>query len=149
MKRNILATVAAALFACAVTMGASCSQVQEANPISAACKDISDNLAVCAYATYGTFVIFEEQAVKVTADPALPLRARAAIVTADQIAKPVVDSLYEALLLYQAANAEIAAGNGAEAKLLIATGNLNRWVTEAAPLVANLVNAVTERGKKS
>lgn len=129
--------------------GAACQRIERANPVAAACEDLRKNLALCGYATYGTFVIFEELGVKTAADPGIPAGVREAIVRADEAAKPVADNLYDSLRLYEQIRSEIAAGTSSSDKLEIATSSLNRWITEAAPLVANLVKAVNDaRGAK-
>ena len=147
--RKFLAPLAVLFLASFALMGAACNRVQEANPVGAACKDLSENLAVCGYATYGTFVIFEELGAKTAKEAGVSQTVREAIIDADEVAKPVADSLYNALQLYETARAELAAGRTSEEKFAIATANLNRWITEAAPLVADLVKAVNSaRGSK-
>jgi len=149
MNRKVLLTLTVTLVACISTMGAACDKLKDVNPITPACKNVAETLAVCGYATYGSFTIFEEQGLKIAADPALPQSARDAIIAADEVAKPVADSLYDALLQYESISAEVAAGVTTQDKLVIATANLNQWVTEAAPLIRNLVTAVTSaRGSK-
>lgn len=130
---------------CLSLMGASCGRIatDPANAISPACKEIQQTLQVCAYANYGTFVVAEELARSVAEDPALPNGARQAIVAADARAKPIADNLSAALLEYETIRLEVAVGKSPEQKLLLATANLNRWVTEAAPLIRGLVAAVT------
>jgi hypothetical protein len=119
-----------------------------ANPIGPACRSPADNLQLCAYANYGTFVVMEELALKVAEDPALSNDIRQAIIKADERAKPVADSLYGAIRQYERIRIEVAQGKTPEEKLLTAAANLNRWVTEAAPLVQQLVEAVNSAGKK-
>lgn len=132
-------------------MGASCGKVADdrANAISPACKDVATTLEVCAYANYGTFVVVEEFANSVAQDPALPDRMRQRIIRADEVAKPVADSLYGALREYTKIRAEVQAGKSTEEKLLIATANLNKWVTQAAPLIRGLVDAVNDATKEA
>lgn len=143
----IVALVAVSL----VLMGASCSKVENdrANAISPACKEIKTTLEVCAYANYGTFVVVEELAASIAKDPSLPKSARDRIIAADQVAKPVADSLYSALREYTKIRAEVSAGTTTEEKLIVATANLNRWVTQAAPLIRALVDAVNTATKEA
>jgi hypothetical protein len=149
--KRLWAPLVVLLLGAFVLMGAACQKLEKQNPLAVACDDMSkpENVQLCGYANYGTFVIFEEQAAKIAQDPALSEAARQAIVKADEVAKPVADNLYSALLQYEAVRGEIAAGRSTEDRLTVAVTNLNRWVTEAAPLITNLVNAVnTARGAK-
>src|SRR5919112_2260299 len=129
--------------------GAACQRVGDnpANPIGAACNDVSANLQECAYATYATFVVIEELALKVAQDQVVPDAARQRIVRADERAKPVADSLYDALRQYERIRVEVSQGKSNAEKLLTVTANLNKWVTEAAPLVRALVDAVNDAAK--
>lgn len=139
----------AALLATVIGLsGASCSRIQETNAISPACSS-KESLEVCASAVYGTFVIFEEFGRSVAEDPKLPNGARQAIIRADEVAKPVADSLLGAFNEYRMIRAQLAVGKTTEEKLLVATSNLNRWITEAAPLIRNLVNAVNDATKEA
>lgn len=143
--RRLLAVLAAALF----IQCAGCQQLADsgANPSEVACKDVAANLQVCAYATYATFVVVEELAFKVAQEPALSNSARQAIIRADAQAKPVADSLYATLREYERVRVEIAQGKTPEEKLLVITGSLNQWVTQAAPLVRALVDSVNAAAK--
>jgi hypothetical protein len=148
--RKFLASFAALFIAAFVLTGAACQKVEKANPIAAGCKeDLANNLAVCGYATYGTFVIFEELAASVAKEPSVSASVRQGIIKADEVAKPVVDNLYASLKIYEDVRTQVAAGESTTDKLDVAAANLNRWITEAAPLVANLVNVVNDakRGK--
>jgi len=139
---KFFAPLAVLLIAAFALTGAACNRIQEANPVAAACKDLSEHLAVCGYATYGTFVIFEELGATAAKEPGVAQGVRSAIIRADEVAKPVADNLYDALRMYEKVRAELAAGTSTTEMLEVATMNLNRWITEAAPLVANLVKAV-------
>lgn len=108
-----------------------------ANPVA-----VAETPAQKGYALYGSFVIFEEQAVKVASDPMLPDNIRQAIIRADEAAKPAADKLQEALAQFESIRLELAAGTSTEEQLAIAAANLNRWVTEAAPLINSLIAAV-------
>jgi hypothetical protein len=152
MSRHLVKYFAIAVLAVSAgLMGASCSRVENnaANAISPACKEIKANLATCAFATYGTFVVLQELAVKVAKDPGVGETARQSIVRAEAAAKPVADSLYSSLQEYERIRIEVQAGKSTEEKLLVAAANLNRWVTQAAPLIRGLVNAVSNASKGS
>jgi len=95
-----------------------------------------------AYAIYGTFVVFEEQAAMVVANPNLPPAALSAIKTADAKAKPVADSLLAATQTVLMVNSQLAAGKTTADKLTIANSELANWVTQATPLVNDLITAV-------
>jgi hypothetical protein len=150
MKRHSVGWLAPLITALALSlMGASCSQVSDnsANAISPACKEMKETLAVCAFANYGTFVVIQELAVAVARDTSLPDSARQRIIRAEAAAKPVADSLYASLREYERIRIEVQAGKSPEQKLLTAAANLNRWVTEAAPLIRALVSAVSDASK--
>lgn len=134
--------IAVALF----LQGAACQRISDnpANPLAPACEDVAKNLQVCAYANYATFVVIEELALKVAEDPALPSGARQRIIAADERAKPVADSLYASLREYERIRLEVAQGKTPAEKLVVVTASLNRWVTEAAPLVRALVESVND-----
>lgn len=95
-----------------------------------------------AFATYGTFVIFEEQAAKLVSSGELSNSAVRAIGRADARAKPVADSLLAAVLEFVEIREEYEAGGTGEAKFIAAMNELNAWITRAKPLVNNLVSAV-------
>ncbi|WP_455363609.1 hypothetical protein [[Eubacterium] cellulosolvens] len=95
-----------------------------------------------AYATYGTFVIFEEQAAKLVSSGTLPASAVQTIADADRRAKPVADSLLDAVREFNAIRAEFEAGGTGEERYIAAINNLNGWIEQAAPLINNLVAAV-------
>lgn len=107
------------------------------NPITAA-KTIDQK----AYALYGTFVVFEEQAVAIVVSPATPSTVKDAIRKADNIAKPVADGLLVAVRQYLVVQRQLAAGTTTNDKLAIATANLEKWVTQGEPAIRNLVVAV-------
>lgn len=163
MQKLFGAAVAAVLALC--LMGTSCQNVKEANPLTVACTAAQGqtiDVALCAFATYGTFVVFEEQAVEIARD--LKQRAEVegtaddvrealtktknAIISADEAAKPIADRMNDALQELIEIQAELGEGVSYEQKVQIATANLRRWVTEASPLVQSLVDAV-KGGSKS
>jgi len=95
-----------------------------------------------AYAAYGTFVIIEEQAAKLVSSGEIPRSAVVQIGDADARAKPVADSLLDAVLEYQSIQAEFEAGGVGQDRLIAAANNLDNWVTRLTPLVNNLAAAV-------
>jgi len=121
-----LLAIVLALQACAVT-----------DPIAKA-----DTLEQKAFATYGTFVIFEEQAAKLVSSGELSNSAVRAIGRADERAKPVVDSLIAAAVEFAAIKAEYEASGEGEERFIAAMNELNVWVSRAAPLVDNLISAI-------
>jgi hypothetical protein len=121
-----LLAIVLALQACAIT-----------DPIAKA-----DTLEQKAFATYGTFVIFEEQAAKLVSSGELSDSAVRAIGRADERAKPVVDSLIAAAVEFAAIKAEYEASGEGEERFIAAMNELNVWVSRAAPLVDNLIAAI-------
>lgn len=108
-----------------------------ANPISKA-----ETTEQRAFATYGTFVIIEEQAAKLVSSGSIPNSAVRAIGRADAQAKPVADSLLDATLEFTVIRVEFEAGGSGEEKFVRAMNELNGWVERARPLIANLISAV-------
>lgn len=100
-----------------------------------------------AFATYGTFVIIEEQAAKLVSSGELSNSAVQAIARADKQAKSVADSLLDATLEFAVIKAEFEAGGSGEEKFVRSMNELNGWVERAKPLIANLIAAV--RGAES
>jgi hypothetical protein len=107
------------------------------NPISKA-----ETTEQRAFATYGTFVIIEEQAAKLVSSGTIPNSAVRAIGRADAQAKPVADSLLDATLEFTVIRVEFEAGGSGEEKFVRAMNELNGWVERARPLIANLISAV-------
>lgn len=108
-----------------------------ANPISKA-----ETTEQRAFATYGTFVIIEEQAAKLVSSGSIPNSAIRAIGRADAQVKPVADSLLDATLEFTVIRVEFEAGGSGEEKFVRAMNELNGWVERARPLIANLISAV-------
>lgn len=108
-----------------------------ANPLARA-----ETLEQRAFAAYGTFVVFEEQAAKLISSGELSNSAVRAIGRADAEAKPVADSLLEATLEVGQIREEFLAGGSGEERLVSAMNNLNDWLERALPLIDNLVGAV-------
>lgn len=99
--------------------------------------------AQTAFALYGTFVVYEEQAAALVEDPRTPLEVTAKIKTADAIAKPLADNLLEAAMVYIDLQAKFGAAETTLDKLNVAAANLNYWVGRAAPAIKELVRVVT------
>lgn len=95
-----------------------------------------------AFATYGTFVIIEEQAAKLVSSGQISDSAVRAIARADSQVKSVADSLLDATLEFAVIRAEFEAGGTGEEKFVRAMNELNSWVERARPLIANLIAAV-------
>ena len=95
-----------------------------------------------AFATYGTFVIIEEQAAKLVSSGQISDSAVRAIARADSQVKPVADSLLDATLEFTVIRAEFEAGGTGEEQFVRAMNELNSWVERARPLIANLISAV-------
>ncbi len=95
-----------------------------------------------AFATYGTFVIVEEQAAKLVSSGSIPDSAVRAIGRADAQAKPVADSLLDATLEFTVIRAEYEASGTGEERFVRVMNELNGWVERARPLIANLISAV-------
>ena len=107
------------------------------NPIAAA-----DTPEQRAYAAYGTFVIAQETAADLVEDASIPDGVRLRIISAEERAKPVADSLLDAYTEYLIIKAEFDAGDTSESRLVIAANNLDDWVTQLAPLVAELLRNI-------
>ena len=95
-----------------------------------------------AFATYGTFVIIEEQAAKLVSSGQISDSAIRAIGRADAQAKPVADSLLDVTLEFTVIRIEYEAGGTGEEKFVRSMNELNGWVERARPLIANLISAV-------
>ena len=127
MKRLFLPLVAIALLAGCVTSPVQVAQTTEQK----------------AYALYGTFVIVEDQAVKLTApSSALTPAVKAPIINAVQKAQPVVDSMLAATQKAESAKADFDAKKIDTPAFQIVVDNLGNWVSQAEPLVLSLVTAV-------
>jgi len=108
-----------------------------ANPIAKA-----ETTEQRAFATYGTFVIIEEQAAKLVSSGQISDSAVRAIARADSQVKSVADSLLDATLEFTVIRAEFEAGGTGEEQFVRAMNELNSWVERARPLIANLISAV-------
>lgn len=96
-----------------------------------------------AYAVYGTFVIAEEQAVKLTAPSSnLSPTAKGAIIAASQKAQPAVDTLLNGLGQYNTARADFEAAKIDKPAFQVVVDKLGGWVAQAQILVGNLTVAI-------
>lgn len=107
------------------------------NPIGAA-----ETAEQRAYAAYGTFVIFQEQAVELVEDENIPDAAKLSIIEAEEQAKPVADSLLDAYVNFIAIKAEFDAGETSQDRLIAAANSLDDWVNRLAPLINELVRNI-------
>jgi len=107
------------------------------NPISKA-----ETTEQRAFATYGTFVIIEEQAAKLVSSGEIPRSAVIAIGRADERAKPVADALLDATLEFTVIRVEFEANGEGQEQFIESMNDLNNWVERAKPLIANLISAV-------
>lgn len=107
------------------------------NPISKA-----ETTEQRAFATYGTFVIIEEQAAKLVSSGEIPRSAVIAIGRADERAKPVADALLDATLEFTVIRVEFEANGEGQEQFVESMNDLNNWVERAKPLIANLISAV-------
>lgn len=107
------------------------------NPMAAA--ETSEQRA---YAAYGTFVIMQEKAVDLARNETLSRSVRLGIINAEERAKPVADSLLDAINEYDAIRAQLDAGTTTEDRVVIASNNLDNWVSRLIPLTTQLIAAV-------
>lgn len=95
-----------------------------------------------AYATYGTFVVFEELAAKVVSTGGVSDRVKSDIAKADAVAKPTMDLLLTAVQAVDTLQVQLAAGQTTPEKLTAAVLALNTLLAQATPQVNDLVKAV-------
>lgn len=141
MTSRIRALTVACVLALALT---ACATI---NPFKAA-----TNLDQRAFASYGTFVVFEEQAAVAVQDPSIPANVKQALKTADARAKPAADALLASVKQYEAISIALtqcpSQPDPAQCKattadkLVTATANLNQWVIDATTQINALVSAV-------
>ena len=95
-----------------------------------------------AFATYGTFVIIEEQAAKLVSSGQLPDSAVRAIARADSQVKSVADALLDTTLEFVVIRVEFEAGATTEEKFVRTMNELNGWIERTRPLIATLITVV-------
>ena len=128
IQARLFATAAAAI------MLASCA----ASPIR-----VAQTLEQRAYAAYGTFVIIEEQVVKLTGPQSTLTRdVQLRLISGVERAQPAVDSLLIALQEYETARADFEAQRIDQPAFQVVVNNLSSWVTTAEPLVTSLLAAI-------
>ena len=125
----VLLLITAALPACAL-FGQSKAP---ANPF-AVCKSVGQ----CYLAAAGTYNASQKAALELLASPTTPDSVKAALRAADEAATPQVENLSAAYRVYRHAKADLAAGTGSADKVSIATADVNKWLTEAGPLILKL-----------
>lgn len=108
-----------------------------ANPVS-----VAETPEQKAFALYGVYVVFAEEALTLAQTPSVPASIRLGLVNAEAVAKPSADALKaaydEAVMIAR----EVATGATPEEKYVIAITNLNKWVTDSAPVITALQTAV-------
>lgn len=107
---------------------------QSANPIAAA-----DTNEQRAYAAYGTFVIAQEKAVDLVERSNVPRGVKLRIISAEERAKPVADSLIDTLSEFNEIRAEFDAGETTEDAVIAVSNSLDGWVNRLVPLVNELI----------
>lgn len=132
MTRNKVAFVPAVLLLCL----AACASI---NPLGYA-----ESAEQKAYALYGTFVVFEEQAAKAYADPVTPVKAKQALSRADRVAKPAVDALMIAAREVIRLRRDYDAGKITKDNFIEAVDRLEALYEQTRPAVEDLVAAVKE-----
>jgi hypothetical protein len=112
-----------------------------ANPVRQA-----NTLQQHAYAAYGTFVITEESAVRLTAPgSSLPASAQLAIISGVERAQPVVDTGRDIIAQYEQARADFEAAKIDANAFQVVVDKLGGWVVEAERVVADLLAATRRR----
>lgn len=110
---------------------------QSLNPIA-----VAETSEQRAYALYGTFVIFEEQAAKIVQAPEVPDAVKRSLRDADAVAKPAVDAMIVLVDDVLKVKAEVQAGTSDTERLRVITAKLESWYFSTKPKVLDLVNAV-------
>lgn len=97
-----------------------------------------------AFAMHGTYVIFAEKAADLAELTSLPRNVRLGLVAAEERAKPIADSLFDAWTEFLVIKAEFDAGDSGDAgaRLLRASESLNDAITRLAPMLNELVRSV-------
>lgn len=94
----------------------------------------TDTLEKKAFATYGTFTVGKEQAAQIYIDPATPEQVKIALKSANDVATPPMNSMFEAAMVYKDAREALEQGATAEERWLIASASLLQWYTKAMPV---------------
>lgn len=93
-----------------------------------------------AYASYGTFVVMEQQGAKLIEDATVPVAVKRAIQRADAKAKPAADQLKLAVDQYLSIQRDLSASPDKKQE---AAANLSKWYTNAKPTVECLLKVVS------
>jgi hypothetical protein len=115
---------------------------QTPNPVA-----VAETAEQKAFAIYGTYVVFSEQAAILAATPTIPASVRLGLVNAEGAAKPSADALKAAYDQAVAIAKEVAVGTSPQERYTIALTNLNRWITDASPTI-NALKAAVEGARK-
>lgn len=110
----------------------------------AQCKSVGQ----CYLATTGTYNSSQLAAIELLHNPDTPQAVKDAIKKADAAATPVIEDLSKAYTLYRNVKADLntcapddaACKSDSIDKILAATANVQKWLTEAGPLVTDLLN---------
>lgn len=95
-----------------------------------------------AYAAYGTFVVFEEEAAKLVQSSEVPPDVKENLKRADAVAKPAADALVAAARQVLMVRKQLESGATTDDKLRLAIENLNRWYFDTLPKIQALVTLV-------
>ena len=95
-----------------------------------------------AFAAYGLFVVLEERAASLMAEPTVSDATKLRIQRLDARLKPMADSVLGTARLAQEVRDEVAAGEGTEARLQTITRELNGWLLRFLPLLDDFKSAV-------
>lgn len=114
-----------------------------------ACQTLTDpvNLAETteqkAYAMYGQFTIFEEQAAALIQDVRVDDHVKLILQDVDAKVKPVADQSVELTLAVEDARRAFDGADTGTAKLIVVTSNLQNWIDRFEPMLAEFITAVT------
>lgn len=125
------------LLVVAVVMVPLLQACQGANPVA-----VAETPEQKAYALYGMYVVFNEEAAAIAENPAIPPSVRLGVIRAAEAAKPSADALEAATNNFIEIAGQVAAGTTPQEKYVIALNNMNQWVTDSRPLIDALVAAV-------
>lgn len=106
--------------------------------------DAAETTEQRAFATYGTFVVLQEQAAEMIQNPRVPAGVKRRIQQIDARAKPVADQTLELALEVTQIRRAVEAGEDDAAKLRIAVDNLDTYVERLQPLMADLLATIRE-----
>lgn len=142
MKR-LYPPIAALALAWTLSACSGCAtQTAVSNPF-AQCHSVGE----CYLATVGTYNAAQNAALEILQNPDTPPSVKDAVKAADGKATPVIQELSKSYTLYKhvktdlttCAGSDTACQNDVNGKLIAATANVNKWLTEASPLVADLL----------